>query len=222
MKLLLRKMPAALIIAAFLVALSPALGHAQSTASPAAPVLVAKIAANLSSKNAKVGDTFVAKTVRAVKLTDGTDIPKGSKLIGKVSAVQSKKDGNGNAMLTFRIDQIEPKGGAAIPVKGFVVAIGPSMGPKDDLGPHSALSRSSGVSNDTSDGNRGVGSTPGLNPSAGMSGVVPKDEDDIALGSTMPGVALGRHLDADWTTALQGVHTEIELNSDVVIKVQLK
>src|ERR1700733_5849569 len=117
-----RKMLAALTIAVLLVAFSPALGHAQNAAAAPAPVLV-------------------AKTVKAMKLTDGTDIPKGSKLIGKVSAVQSKKDGNGNAMLTFRIDQIEPKGGAAIPVKGFVVAIGPSLAPKDGLGANSVLSR---------------------------------------------------------------------------------
>ena len=222
MKWLHSKKPAMLTIAALLAGFSQSHGRAQNGDSAALPVLVAKVAVNLSSKNAKVGDAFVAKTDRAVKLTDGTDIPKGSKLVGKVSAVQSKKDGDGNATLTFRIDQIEVKGGAAIPIKGAVVAIGPSMAPKDDLGPHSALSRSQGVSGDTSNAGRGVGSTPGLNPNAGMGGVAPKDEDDIAMGSTMPGVALSRHLDADWTTALQGTHTEIDLNSDVVIKVQLK
>jgi hypothetical protein len=219
-----RKMLAALTIAALLVAFSPALGHAQNADAAPAPVLVAKVAVNLSSKNAKVGDAFVAKTVKAMKLTDGTDIPKGSKLIGKVSAVQSKKDGNGNAMLTFRIDQIEPKGGAAIPVKGFVVAIGPSLAPKDGLGANSVLSRNVNSQGGTgvTAASQGTGSSNGINPNAGLGGVAPKDEDDIAMGSTMPGVALGRHLDADWTTALQGVHTEVDLNSDVVIKVQLK
>jgi hypothetical protein len=49
-----------------------------------------------------------------------------------------------------------------------------------------------------------------------------KDEDNIPLGSTMPGVSLGRHLDADWTTILQGVKEDIDLDSDVLIKVQLK
>jgi hypothetical protein len=38
----------------------------------------------------------------------------------------------------------------------------------------------------------------------------------------MEGVALGRHLDADWTTALRGVNKDIDLDSDIVIKVQLK
>jgi hypothetical protein len=35
-------------------------------------------------------------------------------------------------------------------------------------------------------------------------------------------VALGRHLDADWTTILKGIKTEIELDSTIVVKVQLK
>jgi len=61
-----------------------------------------------------------------------------------------------------------------------------------------------------------------LNPNAGLGGVAPKDEDDIPLGSTQPGVSLGRHLDADWTTILQGIHQDIDLDSEVLIKVQLK
>jgi hypothetical protein len=191
------------------------------TAAPA-PVIVAKFDKNLSTKNAKVDDPVVAKALKAFKLLDGTDIPKGSKLTGKVATVQSKKAGNGDSMLTFRFDQVEVKGGAPIPIHGLVVAIGPEMAPKDDLGPHSVLSRSSSVSGDTSNAGRGVGSTNGLDPSKGMSGVAPKDEDDIAMGSTMAGVALGRHLDADWTTILKGIKTDIDLDSTIVVKVQLK
>lgn len=180
-------------------------------AQPAAPVLVAKVANNLSTKNAKVGDTLTAKTLKAWKLSDGTDLPKGSKLVAKVTSVKSKKDGSGTSILTFRFDQAEIKGGAAVPIHGFVVAIGPSLSPKDaGFGPASVMGRG------------GQGSTPGLDPSAGLGKPGARDEDDIALGSTMPGVALGRHLDADWTTALEGVKQDIDLDSDVIIKVQLK
>jgi hypothetical protein len=90
----------------------------------------------------------------------------------------------------------------------MVVAIGPSLAPKS--GYDSVLGRG------------GVGSSTGLDPSIGGGKQGAKDEDDIAMGSTMPGVALGRHTDADWTTALRGIHTDIDLDSDVVIKVQLK
>jgi hypothetical protein len=174
------------------------------------PVLVAKITGNLTTRNAKVGDQLTAKTLKGWKLPDGTDLPKGSKLIAKVTAVQSKQGGKGNSILTFRIDQAEVKGGAAVPVRALVVAIGPEMGPQQSIGANSVLGRN------------GVGSDSGLDPNTGVGKVGAMNEDDIPLGSTLEGVALGRHLDADWTTALQGVKRDIQLDSDVVIKVQIK
>jgi hypothetical protein len=207
-----------LAIPAILLTFFPSPGHAQNaapataavSAQPAAPVLVAKINGSLSTKNAKVGDVLTAKTLKAWKLADGTDLPKGSKLIAKVAAVQSKQAGNGNSMLTFRIDQAEVKGGAAVPVHAMVVAIGPSLGPEQSIGANSVLGRN------------GVGSDSGLDPNTGVGKVGAMNEDDIPLGSTLEGVALGRHLDADWTAALQGVKRDIQLDSDVLIKVQFK
>jgi hypothetical protein len=205
-------------VSAFLIAFIPTVGWAQGAApapaaipAPATPLLVAKIAASLSTRNAKVGDSIIAKTLKPWKLADGTDLPKGSKLVGKVSAAQSKKAGNGNSTLAFRFDEAEVKAGAAVPIRGFVVAIGPSLSPKDiGFGPGSAMNRG------------GQGSTPGIDPNTGLGKTGAKDEDDIPLGSTLQDVALGRHMDADWTTALKGIKTDIDLDSDVVIKVQLK
>jgi hypothetical protein len=185
-------------------------------------VLEAKFEKSLDTKSAKVGDAVSAKTLRPIKLPDGNEIPKGSKLVAKVITVQSKKDGNGNSILTFRFDEADLKGGAVVPIHGQVIAIGPSLRPADDLGPHSVLSRTQTASGDTSSANRGVGSSNGMNPGIGMGPQVPKDEDDIPLGSTLEGVALGVHQDADWTTALQGVKCDIKLGSDVNIKVQLE
>jgi len=211
--------------AALLAALFPAIGSAQAAAAaPVAPVLVAKIAANLSTKNAKVGDSIAAKTLKGYKLPDGTDVPKGSKIVGKLAAVESKKAGNGTAMLTFRLDTIEVKGGATVPIKGLVIAIGPALTPKNLFGANSVMARNTNVQGGTgvNAGAQGTGSSNGLDPNTGIGSAGAKDEDDIPLGSTMDGVALGRHMDADWTTALQGIHTDIDLDSDVLIKVQLK
>jgi hypothetical protein len=186
-------------------------------------VMVAKIDGKLSTKNAKVGDVLSAKILKSWKLSDGTEIPKGSKITGKVTAVKSKKDGNGTAMLSFRLDEIDTKGAAAVPIHGEVVAIGPSLAPKDDLGSNSAPGRNSGGSmGDPTTPGRGTGSTPGLNPNAGLGNPGVRDEDNIPLGSTQPGVSLSSHPDADWTTTLQGAHQDIDLDSDVLIKVQLK
>jgi len=123
------------IAAALLLTVCPLFAQAPATAPTQsdALVMVAKIDNKLSTKNAKVGDVLSAKILKSWKLTDGTTIPKGSKITGKVSLVKSKKDGDGTAMLSFRLDTIEVKGGAPIPVHGVVVAIGPSMAPKDGL-----------------------------------------------------------------------------------------
>jgi hypothetical protein len=67
-----------------------------------------------------------------------------------------------------------------------------------------------------------VGSTVGLDPNAGLGKAAARDEDDIPLGSTLEAVGLGRHLDADWTTALQGIRRDIQLDGDVLIKVEFK
>lgn len=227
MNLLGRSATAILAISAMLPYTNHAFGQASAAgaAQPAGSVMVAKIDGKLSTKNAKAGDTISAKILGSGKLSDGTEIPKGSKISGKVSTIKSKKDGNGTSMLSFRFDEIDVKGGAAVPVHGVVVAIGPSLAPKDGLGPNSVLGRSSGSGENGGMGansGRGVGSSNGIDPSTGLGGANVKDEDNIPLGSTMPGVALGRHLDADWTTILQGIKEDIDLDQDVLIKVQLR
>jgi len=226
MTVLPRNAAAILAIAALLPVFNQALG--QTPAAPAAQsaglVMVAKIDGKLSTRNAKVGDAISAKILKSWKLTDGTEIPKGSKITGKVALIKSKKDGNGNSMVSFRLDEIDVKGGAAIPVHGMVVAIGPSLAPKDGLGPNSVLGRNTNPQTGTgvTAASQGTGSSNGIDPSVGLGGPNVKDEDNIPLGSTMPGVSLGRHLDADWTTILQGVKEDIDLDQDVLIKVQLK
>ena len=203
-------------VSIFLFSLFSMPGYAQDpvAAAPAAltagPMLVAKISSNLNTKNAKAGDVLTAKTLKTLKLADGTELPKGSKLVAKVTSVLSKKDGNGNSLLSFRFDEADVKGGAPVPIHGMVVAIGPELSPKESIGASSVVGRG------------GVGSTPGLDPSTGLGKVGARDEDDIAMGSSLEGVALGRHKDADWTTALRGIHTDVDLDSSVVIKLQIK
>lgn len=199
--------------------------QAQGTATAGTPstVMIAKIAVKLSTHNAKVGDIFAAKTDRGYKLPDGTMIPKGSRITGKVASVQDRKAGGGDSMISFRLDQIEVKGGAAIPIKGLLVAIGPPMSPHDLFGANSVMARNTNVQGGTGPlaGAQGTGSSNGMDPNSGLGSAGAKDEDDIRLGSTMQGVSLGKHMDNDWTSILKGYKTEIDLDSDEMVKVQL-
>jgi len=201
---------AGFLVPAGITAQTPVPMPAASTPDTAVPPLIAKFAVKLSSRNAKAGDVVAAKVVKAGRLPDGTVIPKGSKILGKIGSVQSKKDGNGNSLMTFRLDQVEIKDGAVVPIHGLVVAIGPPMAPKDLFGANSVMNRG------------GTGSSNGLDPNTGQGTAGAMDEDNIRLGSTLQDVSLGRHMDADWTTALRGIHSEIDLSPDVVVKVLLK
>lgn len=213
-----RSFVASLAILIFCAIFPPHFAAQQNPTAPQAsaptakgPILTAKIVGTLSSKKAKVGDTLTAKTLEGAKLPDGGDVPKGSKLIAKITSATSKKDGSGTAILSFRFDQLELKGGKTVPIHGIVTAIGPPLpNGTEGFGQGSVLGRG------------GQGSSTGIDPNTGLSKPAAKDENDIPPGSTLEGVALGRHLDADWTTALRGVNKDIDLDSDTVIKVQLE
>jgi hypothetical protein len=200
--------PAILVLAAFLLAIFPALDRAQS----APPVLTAKIDGNLNTKSAKIGDLISAKTVKAAKLKDGSELPKGSKLFGTVVAVQSKRDGNGNSALDIKFDKVEVKRGTVIPVKALIVAIGPAPDSLEGKGLLSGLLAAGG------------GPPVASNKQTVMGMGYPADHDapDMQRGSTLKGVSISVRLDAQGADHLRGVGREIKLDSDVQIMVELE
>jgi hypothetical protein len=179
-------------LAAFFLMFLPFAGVAQSDA----PVIAAKLAGNLNTKSAKVGDVLSAKTLKAVKLKDGTAVPKGSKLTGKVISVQSMQAGGGTSSLAIKFDQLEVKGAAAVPIEGLIIAIGPS--PDSSTGSYDPITGAS-------------------KPGGGS-----KDSTDIPAGSSLEGVALSTTLDSEGASEMRGVKRDIKLDSDVVIKLQVK
>src|SRR5258707_9494048 len=74
-----------------------------------------ELVSKLDSKTAKTGDSVVVQTKAPVKTADGTEIPKGSKLVGHVLAVQPSQPGQ-NAQLALQFDRVELKGGKTMPV----------------------------------------------------------------------------------------------------------
>jgi hypothetical protein len=171
-------------------------------------VLAAKIAGNLSTRTAKIGDPVTAKTIATLKLGDGVEIPKGSRIVGSVAAVKSAQDGGGTSALAIKIDQVEMKNGKFMRVAGLITAIGP-FPDVVGLGYDSVLGRG------------GVGSSVGLDPAIGAGPAVNRGDPDIPRGSTLDGVKLGAKFDADRATELRGVKRDIKLDSTVMIKVAL-
>jgi len=204
------RMPLILFSIAILLVVCRGSGQAQDAAPAAAPqakapTLVAKFSSMLNTKSAKAGDPITAKTVQDLKLND-LDIPKGSKLVGTVATVQSKQAGNGNSTLAIKFDHVELKGGSILRIAGLITAIG-QIKDSDGLGANSVLSRG------------GAGSTPGTDASMEVGHAV--NRDDIPPGSSMEDVALGIRLNSEGASELHGVHRDIRLDSDVMIKVAL-
>jgi hypothetical protein len=90
--------------------------------------LSAEITSKLDTKNATVGEAVTARTLAASSISSGTAIPKGAILNGKVTAVESKSSGAGNASVTISFDQVLP-GSNASPISIHGVLAGVSAKP---------------------------------------------------------------------------------------------
>jgi hypothetical protein len=91
-------------------------------------LITGELVNKLDSKAAKQGDSVILKTREDVKTPDGTDIPKGSKLVGHVTTVQSRGDGSENSQITLQFDRAELKGGQAVPIASVIESVAPSTG----------------------------------------------------------------------------------------------
>lgn len=89
----------------------------------------AELTSKLDTKNAIVGLILTARTEGAVTLADGTEIPTGTKLMGRVVAVRAKTDENAEAAVTVTFDQAVMKDGKMIPVRTLIRAMSGSGAP---------------------------------------------------------------------------------------------
>ena len=136
----------------------------------------AKLTKSLDSKKAKVGDAVEAKTTSDVKSEGKTVLPKGSKLLGKVTQTSARANGDAQSAVTIVFDRAVPKGGGAeMPLNLTIRAL-------------AAAQSTANVNNDDVMGGGGMGSTS----SAGspMGGSAPSGSAGSAggLGSTVGGV----------------------------------
>jgi hypothetical protein len=102
---------------------------AQTQTAPAAPASSPEIHAVLEKmvhpKKVKVGDEVVAHMTEPSKLKDGTELPKGTKIIGKVTEVKMKADKEGPSKLGLLFDKAQLKDGKEMPVTMALVSVAP-------------------------------------------------------------------------------------------------
>jgi len=104
----------------------------------------ASLEGKLDSKTAKVGGRVELKTIDKVQTSDGTFIPRGSHLVGHITAVQAYDRDHGGALLAIAFDHVEMKGGGSVAIftliRGALPGVDPaatnigSMGMDDGMG----------------------------------------------------------------------------------------
>jgi hypothetical protein len=180
-----------------------------STVTPEMRPVNGELVSKLDSKSARTGDSVVVKTVQAVKTADGTEIPKGSKLVGHVTAVQAHSQANENSEMAIQFDHAELKGGQSVPIQSVIKSVSPPAGDTSTSVPDmmsaptgAAAGGGGGMSGSRSNSaSAGVASPTVAQLNAGMGSpntpaagtVVGKSGDDPIRTTAIPGVFLASH-----------------------------
>lgn len=84
--------------------------------------LAAQLENSLDVRHAKVGDRVVLKTTQAVKQNGEVIVPKGAKLIGRVTEVQERTKANGVSRIGVAFERLQ-KGALNMPITASIVSI---------------------------------------------------------------------------------------------------
>jgi hypothetical protein len=183
------------------------LGYGQSSASAAAQAgatighgsFPVKVIKTLDSSKLKEDDTVEVETAGSFRLADGTLVPKGSKLTGRVIAAKARSRGDADSQLTLVFTQLNVANGKQLSVKGTVQAVFPAA---DEAGPGvasgQAISHAAGLGAPPTEAKTGVStdssapSQPVLDPKAvGVQGMHGLELNDGVLSSKGKNVKLG-------------------------------
>jgi len=97
-------------------------GHAAASIASMTSVQ-SELTSKVDSKNATVGQEVIAKTRQTARLADGTTLPKGTKLVGHITEVQSHGKGHADSALTMAFDRAELRDGRSIPLRSVLRSI---------------------------------------------------------------------------------------------------
>jgi hypothetical protein len=177
---------------------------------------------------------------------DGTVIPKGSKLVGHVIAVQPSQPGQ-NSQMALQFDRVELKGGKTMPVHSQIQSISPPDGAASASGSsptgggavnesqaagssNPSTSRAANDGSSASGAAQAAGGAPGPASAANASpapGTVVAKTGQIAISTTsIPGVLVANNAPgqqdprmADASSILLGARKDIQLDGGTLIVV---
>lgn len=187
------------VFLSILLAASLCFGQAATTSAPAATAVAhgafpVKLAKTLDSSKLKQDDTIEVETAGSFKLADGTLVPKGSKVMGRVVLATARSKGDPESQLTLAFSKLLIAGGKELPVNGSVQAVFPPA--EESMGPNMATAG-------TSQGGSGAGGS-----SAGVGLTNTKAGSNMETTSSQPVVDTK-------ATGVQGMH-DLSLDNGVL------
>jgi len=204
---------------------SPSAPMATSAAAtgPMSPIS-GELTSKLDSKTMKAGDNVTVQVKTAGKTADGTEIPKGSKLVGRVLGVKAAGAGD-NSQVVLQFDHLELKGGQNLPIHSQIQSIGTAggatsasaSGAPSAPSPDASNSPSGGGSAGAAQAQTGAGGAPAAAPAPGT--VVAKTGMINISTTAVPGVLLANNAPgqqdprmAQASSILLGAKQDIQLN----------
>jgi len=173
-------------------------GTALSPAAAQLKPVTGELVNNLDSKSAKQGDSVVVKTDENLQISQGTEIPMGSRLIGHVTNVQSRGEGKENSQIAIQFDRAELKDGKTLPIESVIQSVTPAgdssatSGVSNPQGAYGANSTSSSVPTGA------MGSTGSTPDSTGTSSANGSMNQGTATGTaSQNGSATNQNMDSN-------------------------
>lgn len=171
--------------------------------------VLSELMTKVDSKKSQPGEAVSARTLNPLNLDDGTVLPKGTVLLGRVTQAHAKS--SGGAMVSMVFDQVERKGADPMPVHGLIVAVAAAPNLSDGGASTNDLPLGSG------------GDSKGA--IAAMTGTSIGNSDyllpPIQPGSAIKGLFLNPVPAADGSSVLQASDKEIRLEKGTRLEIGL-
>ena len=193
------------VLAVTVLSFTSALGQAPAAAPPAAtqaaPPAAAQAAPQFDNrvfaefdklvhvKRVKVGDVVTAHLTAPAKMRDGTELPKGSKLVGSITEVKVKSDSEGPSKLGLLFTKVVSKNGPEIPIQLALVTVAPhtQQNSVDTLTGGNPMSSTNRVAAGTTNATLNQKTTEGEALSRGLGARAPASKTNVAESALEPG-----------------------------------
>jgi hypothetical protein len=191
---------------------------AATAAPPTSPEIHAVLEKIVHPKKVSVGDAVTARLTEPTKLKDGTELPKGTHIVGKVTEIKIKADKEGPSKLGLLFDKAQTKDGKEVPLMMALVSVAPRWEPGgvDPVAADNGASSAGRVSQMSQASGRADGSAGGdtLSKGLGVRGASSVSETAMHPGVCyLPETTIASYSMGDPGTILQSAKSTVYLDS---------